>query len=155
MKMSEQGIGLLKSFEGFRAYAYKCPAGIWTIGWGHTEGVTRGQRCTQEQAEEWLRRDIAWAECSAAKYLPGATQNQFDAVVSFIFNLGTLAFANSNLRRRILAGAPDAEIREQWMKWNKAKVNGTLTALEGLTRRRAAEADVYLEGRYPENETNN
>ena len=86
MKTSPKGIALIKEFEGLRLKAYKCPGGVWTIGYGHTAGVKSGMVITEAQAEEYLKADLIVFE----RYLNGLglalNQNQFDALVSFIYN---------------------------------------------------------------------
>lgn len=148
--ISDNGVNLIKGFEGYRDKAYRCPAGVWTIGYGHTYTVRQGDTCTEEEAEQWLRNDLRWAEAAANKYLPeNVTQNQYDAVVSFIFNLGSGAFANSTLRRLILRGnSTPEEIAASWKQWCKVRVNGTLTFSQGLYNRREREAEVFNNGNY-------
>ena len=141
MKASEKLITAMKKFEGCKLTAYKCPAGVWTIGYGRTKGVTKGMTITEEIAERLLREDLATYEQYVGKILPNATQPQFDALVDFAFNLGTGNLGNSTLLKQIRNKASEEAIRYQFGRWNKA--NGKV--LQGLVTRRAWEADRYFE----------
>lgn len=142
MKTSENGLNLIKEFEGLRLTAYCCAAGVWTIGYGHTSGVKSGDKITHEQAEDFLLSDIKSAENSVNSYGSRFNQNQFDALVSFTFNCGA-----GNLARLISDRSND-QIGEALHLYSKA--GGQI--LNGLVRRRQAERDLYfgsLEGCYP------
>lgn len=141
MKTSDKGIALIKKHEGCRLKAYKCPAGVWTIGYGHIRGVTEGMAISQGIAEKLLREDIAPAERSVNSLGVELRQGQFDALVSFIFNLGEGNFNRSTLKKKILAGASDGEIAYEFKKWNKA--GGKV--LPGLVKRRAEESVLWCE----------
>ena len=134
MKTSDRGIALIKSFEGCRLTAYLCPSGVWTIGYGHTAGVSKGQVITQEQAESFLKSDLDKYE----KYVTATglvlNQNQFDALVSFTYNCG-----NGNLKK-LINGRTLPEIADAMLLYNKS--NGKVLA--GLTRRRQAERELFL-----------
>lgn len=133
------GLRLLKQYEGCKLTAYKCPAGIWTIGYGSTGGhVKRGLTITQDQAEGLLRSDLRRFEDAVAKLAPGATDNQFSALVSFAFNVGIDALKKSTLLKLHKAGDYEGAA-EQFPRWNKA--GGKV--LPGLVKRRAAEAALY------------
>lgn len=139
MKTSDRGIALIKSFEGMRAEAYLCPAKVWTIGYGHTgPDVHRGLLITRATAEEMLRADLMRFEEGVEKSAGACTQNQFDALVSFTFNLGLGAFRSSTLLKKHKAG-DFAGAAEQFGKW----INAGGKPLDGLRKRRAAEADLY------------
>lgn len=140
MTTSERGLALIKKFEGCRLQAYKCPAGVWTIGWGHTRGVTKGQVISQVDAERMLREDIAPIEQQVNALGINLRQGQFDALVSFIFNLGIGNFNGSTLKKRIVAKADDAIIAAEFKKWNKA--GGKV--MPGLVRRREEEAALWI-----------
>jgi lysozyme len=141
MKTSAKGLALIKEFEGFRAAAYLCPAGVWTIGWGHTRGVTEHDRVTEEMATDMLIEDLAWCEAAVKQYVTvPLNQNQFDALVSFTFNLGQGALAQSTLLRLLNSGEYTAAAL-QFGRWVKA---GTQT-LPGLVRRREAERALFEE----------
>ena len=101
MKTSNKGIDLIKKYEGFRAKAYKCPADKWTIGYGHTLNVKSTDVIDKAQAEVFLRQDVEFAEKEVNRHNLNINQNQFDALVSFVFNLGVGNFARSTLLRKI------------------------------------------------------
>lgn len=143
MKTSDKGIELIKSFESLHLKAYLCPAGRWTIGWGHTSGVTPTLRISLTEAERLLREDIAEAETCVSR-IPGLNQNQFDALVSFVFNVGARNFAHSTLRRIVVADSNDPNIRYEFHRWRYSTVNGEKVEMEGLVRRRRKEADLYF-----------
>lgn len=137
LSISKKGLAIIKEFEGLVLTAYKCPAGVWTIGYGHTSGVKSGMKITEAQAEKFLKSDCKWAEDAvnkwAAKYK--WNQNQFDALVSFTFNCGA-----GNLETLLAGGKRSiAEISEKILLYNKA--NGE--TLAGLVRRRAAEKALF------------
>ena len=135
MKISEKGLSLIKEFEGCRLEAYLDPAGVPTIGYGHTSGVRMGQTITQNTADEYLRDDCAAAEKNvngfADKY--HWNQNQFDALVSFAFNLGSINQLTANGTRSIKEIS--AKIPEYCHAGGKK--------LSGLVRRRAAEKELF------------
>jgi lysozyme len=137
MKTNETGIQLIESFEGCRLQAYQDSGGIWTIGYGHTLGVKPGDVITQAQAEQYLREDLADAEAVVNKAAGvDLTPNQFAALVSFQYNTGALV--GSTLMR--LVNAKDfAGAQAQFGLW----VNAGGQKLEGLVRRRAAEAALF------------
>lgn len=147
MKVSTRGIDLIKKAEGERLTAYVCPAGVLTIGVGHTgPDVKRGQTITAAQSDALLRKDLAHFEVAVAKAVKvPLTQNQFDALVSLVFNIGAGNFASSTLLRKLNAG-DYAGAAAQFGAWNKGRVGGKLTVLPGLTTRRKAEAALFGEG---------
>ena len=137
MKISQRGIDLIKKFEGCRLTAYRCPAGVWTIGYGHTLGVRSGDKITQDQADYFLREDIKKYESHVNRYLEQYSwnQNQFDALVSFAFNLG-------NITGLTKAGTrSNAQIADAILLYNKAAG----VTLPGLIRRRQEEHDLFCE----------
>lgn len=140
MKTSQKGIDLIKKFEGCRLDAYKCPAGVLTIGYGHTAGVTAGQKISPAQAEVYLRTDLEKYEKNVEKYNNrySWTQNEFDALVSFAFNIGSIdkLIANGTRTKAVIA--------EKILLYNKA--GGKV--LTGLTKRRQAERELFLSGAY-------
>ena len=140
MKTSPKGIALIKEFEGQRLKAYKCPGGVWTIGYGHTAGVKPGMVITEAQAEEYLKADLIAFE----RYLNGLglalNQNQFDALVSFIYNVGTGNFSNSTLLRKVRANPQENSIMDEFLRWVYSKGR----VLHGLQRRRLAEMKLYF-----------
>ena len=144
MNTSDRGLELIRMFEGLKLIAYPDPgtgAEPWTLGVGHTKGVRRGDVCTEEEGMAWLGEDCKDAEaCIEAWVEPELTQNQYDALVSLIFNIGCGNFKASTLLSLINSGNMDGAAG-QFKRWNKA--NGKVMA--GLTRRRQAEADLFTE----------
>ena len=145
MTASEKAYKLIKDSEGLELASYKCPAGKWTIGYGHTKFVAAGMSITMEIAEELLREDVQECEKVLNRMGVNFRQGQFDALVSFIFNFGEGKFNSSSLKKKILAGAPDEEIVAELKKWDKATVNGKKVPLGGLTKSRAAETALWME----------
>ena len=144
MNISDKGLKLIMQFEGLRLKAYRCPAGVWTIGYGHTSAagapeVRDGMRITAHEAEAILRRDLAGFEAAVASMVKAKlAQAQFDVLVSFAYNCGLGALRASTLLKRVNAGAFDA-VPAELMKWTKAKGK----ELPGLVRRRRAEAALW------------
>jgi len=152
VKVSADCIALIRHFEGCKLKAYKCPAGVWTIGYGHTGAdVLPDTEWTQEQADNRLMKDLGFYESDVLRYVTvPLTQNQFDALVSFTYNLGA-----SNLRRSTLLdmlndgryeGAAD-----QFLLW----VNRGSKFEKGLTRRRKAERLLFLDKEWNQYESDN
>lgn len=129
---SDTLIKAVKQFEGLRLKAYRCPAGILTIGYGHTRGVKAGQQITKAQADSLLNGDLLPAVQYVNTLGVCKTQGQFDALVDFAYNLGTAALASSTLLKRIRLGSDDAAICKELRKWVYA--GGKL--LPGLQKRR-------------------
>ena len=137
-------VAMIAMSEGCRLRAYRCPANVWTIGWGRTDGVKPGQTCTQEQADAWLCADLTTRAAQVQAMLAQhAEPNQLGALVSLSYNIGLPALEKSTVLRAHNAGDTAAAARA-FALWNKARVNGALTELPGLTSRRAAEAALYL-----------
>lgn len=136
MKTGQAGIDLIKSFESCQLEAYKCPAGVWTIGYGHTGNVKGGDKITQAQAESYLAADLLKFENNVKKYDSKYkwNQNEFDALVSFAYNIGSINQLTANGTRS------RAVIAEKILLYNKA--NGKV--LDGLNRRRKAEKELFL-----------
>ena len=146
--INDVGFDLIRRLEGCKLQAYTDVAGIWTIGYGHIKNpsVTPGMSITQEQADQYLRDDLASAESavdSATADVP-TTDNQFSAMVLLCFNIGSGSFAASTVLRDHRAQDYQAAAAAFGM-WNKAHVGGQLQAVAGLTNRRAAESELYLE----------
>lgn len=140
LKPSEHCLDNIRAFEGIKLKAYKCPAGVWTIGYGATgPGITAGLVWTLEQAKDRLAKDVATFAAGVAKIAGDCTQGQFDGLVSFAYNCGLSALKSSTLLRKHLAGDHAGAARE-FARWNKA--GGKVLA--GLTRRRTAEAALYV-----------
>lgn len=146
MRTSDSGIAKIKQWEGFRAKAYRDGGGVWTVGYGHTSDsnltVTSTTVVSDAEAERLLRLDLREAEDAVNAYVKvPLNQNQFDALVSFTFNVGGSAFAKSTLLKKLNAGDYDA-VPKELARWNKD--NGKVVA--GLTNRRAAEAGLWATG---------
>ena len=140
MKSSDLLLNKIIDFEGCKLTAYKCPAGVWTIGVGHTKGVKQGQKITEAQAISLLKGDLLPCENYVNNLGVCKTQGQFDALVDFCFNLGTGALGRSTLLKYIRQGKAEQYIRGEFAKWIKS---GGKT-LAGLVKRRAWEADRYF-----------
>jgi lysozyme len=142
MKTSQRGIDFIKSFEGFSPTIYKCPAGLDTIGFGHV--VKKGEKfdkLTESQATDLLANDLIYYESKVLGLVDvPISQGQMDALVSFAYNAGPNALANSTLLKLLNAGKSIVDVSNEFLKWNK--VAGK--PLAGLTRRREAERDMFL-----------
>ena len=142
MNISQFGIDAIKDYEGVRLKAYDDGVGIWTIGVGHTKGVKRGDEITMAQVDEFLRADLEDAESAVRLNVKvPLEQCQFDALVSFVFNVGAVAFKSSTLLKKLNAGGYDGAA-DEFLRWNKA--GGRVLA--GLTKRRISERMMFLEG---------
>lgn len=146
-KISNKGIDLIKSFEGFSSKPYKCPAGIPTIGYGatfYTDGkkVTMSDTpITEEKAVELLKDMLVKFEQYVDSYcVDTVSQNQFDALVSFCYNVGPANLKSSTLLKKVNINPNDVTIEDEFMKWTK----GGGKTLPGLVRRREAEAKLYF-----------
>ena len=139
MKIGISGIALIKEFEGLRLEAYKCPAGVWTIGYGTTRNIKEGMRITEFGAEYLLREDLNWVEDTILLSVKvPLTQTQYDALCSFIYNVGGGAFRASTMLRLLNNGDYEGA-KGQFARWNKS--DGKVLA--GLVRRREAEAELF------------
>ena len=140
MRIGTEGIKLIKSFEGCVLSAYKCPAGIWTIGWGHTKDVYEGMTITQEEADSLFLEDVQVYADAVNNYVSkfNFNQNQFDALTSFAYNCG-IGSLNS-----ICSLNSIAEIAAELPLYCNAYVNGVKTQLAGLVRRRKEELELFL-----------
>lgn len=140
MKISTKGIELIKKFEGCKLFAYRDSVGIATIGYGHTKNVKMGMAITQQQAEAFLKEDVAPIEKVLNSLNINFTQGQFDALVSWNFNLGLGNFKSSTMYKYIVERKSDLEITQQMVKWHNAGGKPLL----GLRKRRCAEANLFL-----------
>ena len=140
MKASSKALELIKQFEGLRLKAYLCPGGVWTIGYGHTAGVKSGMVISKAQAEEFLLSDIAVFEKAVNDQNLDLTQNMFDALVSFTFNVGVGNFKRSTLLCKIKFNPWDNSIMDEFLRWVYSKGR----VLPGLQRRRLAEMKLYF-----------
>lgn len=142
MKTSNKGLALIKHFEGFKARAYVCPAGVLTIGYGTTANVRPGQVITESQGTNLLLSDCAKFEKEVETQVKvPLTQDQFDALVAFVYNVGQGNFRSSTLLKLLNQGQYD-QVPEQMMRWNK----GGGKVLNGLTRRRTSEGRLFSTG---------
>ena len=139
MKASELLIQKMKEFEGVRLTSYRDSVGVWTIGIGHTKGVRPNQTITMAQCETLLKGDLLPCENFVNSIKEIDTQGKFDALVDFAFNLGIEALRKSTLLKLILAKAEESDIKNQFLRWNKA--GGRV--LSGLVKRRNWEAMRY------------
>lgn len=146
MKLSQNGVNFIKSHEALRLKAYQDSKGVWTIGWGHTKGVRPGDRISREQAEDFLRDDLAWvervlnADLVSGRDNPIVTQNEYDALCSLVFNIGSQAYLDSTVRRKIKQGDKMAAARafKMWV-YSEHKF------IQGLANRRADEVRLFLQ----------
>lgn len=139
MNYSKSGLQLTERFEGCRLTAYQDQVGRWTCGFGHTSGVFAGQTCTQEQAEEWLQNDTAWAVSVVNRDVKvSVSQGEFDALVDFVFNLGSGSFEHSELLQLVNQNRL-SEAAAEFERWDHA--GGQVVA--GLLRRRLAEKQEF------------
>ena len=141
MKISNTGLDLIKSFEGLSLKSYICPAGVYTIGFGHTGAeVTPNQIISLEEADNLLRKDVNRFETGINSLVTvDLNQSQFDSLVSLSFNIGLGAFKSSTLLRVLNAGQY-IEAASQFLRWNK----GGGRVLPGLVRRREAESQLFV-----------
>lgn len=143
MQISKQGIDLIKSFEAFSASIYKCPAGSYTIGYGHVlRYFDRDYKISKEEALKLLLEDICLASNAVIRNVKiHLNQNQFDSLTSFVFNVGAGAFQRSSLRHKINSNWDEQEIYKEFLRW--IKVGGK--EMPGLIYRRKCEADLYMQ----------
>lgn len=140
---SDACLSLIKTFEGLSTTAYVCPAGVWTIGYGHTKDVKKGDVITQAGAEQLLQKDVNLFARQVINVLHHSiNQNQFDALVAFAFNVGMGNFKKSTLLKKVNIGDFKTAAQE-FLKWDKDKRNGVAVQIEGLTRRRQAEKRLF------------
>lgn len=144
LRTSDKGLAIIQEFEGFRSKAYRCPAGIWTIGYGHTSAagmphVYKGMTVTKEEAKALLKRDVVQYERAVLNYVRvSMTQNEFDALVSFCYNIGVTAFSKSSVVRFLNSGKKGL-VGSGLALWTK----GGGKVLPGLVKRRAMECDLF------------
>lgn len=134
MKTSQNGINLIKRFEGCKLTAYKCPAGVWTVAYGHTAGVYSGMKITQQQADEFLKQDLVVYENHVNNLNRPFNQNEFDALVSFCYNCGAGSL------QTLCKNRTNAQIADALLLYNK----GGGKVLQGLVNRRKAERELFL-----------
>lgn len=145
MDLGDKGFNLIKQFEGCELLAYKCSAGVWTIGWGSTfyadgKPVKEGDTISQDEADELFKRTlVAYVNCVNKQIKTKINQNQFDALVSLAYNIGCGNFKKSSVLRQTNINPKDPSITNSFLLWNKAKGK----VIKGLTNRRIAEAELF------------
>ena len=140
MKTGVEGLALIKHYEGLRLTAYQDSVGIWTIGYGSTAGIIKGMVITEAKAEAFLQQDLETSEQAVSKLVTvPLDQNEFDALVSFVFNLGQGALAKSTLLKKLNA-LDRSGAASEFLKWNRAGNK----PLRGLTIRRESERRLFL-----------
>ena len=145
-KINKAGLELIKKFEGLRLVAYLCAGNVWTIGYGTTrypngQKVKQGDVCTKEQAEDYLKHDLTHFELAVdALCRDDINANQFSALVSFAYNVGSTNLRNSTLLKKVNKDPNDITIASEFLKWNKAANR----VLKGLILRRQDESKLYL-----------
>lgn len=141
MEISNYAEEKIKEFEGLRLRAYKCSAGKWTIGWGHTKGVHARMAIAADEAQRWFERDVEEIEARLKRepYFHNLGESQRDALVSFIFNLGFGNFNSSTLRKKLMRDVEDSTIPDEFRRWVFSKGK----RLPGLVTRREWEAQMY------------
>ena len=148
MEISEKGIKFLKDLEGFRESPYQCSAKAWTIGYGSTYYLDGTDPIISEHDADLLIRHTLgnYQDAINPLLIVNLTQNQYDAIISFVYNIGPGAFKESTILKRINANPKDERIRAEFLRWNKEKDRETnkWKENEGLTKRRKKEADLYF-----------
>ncbi len=149
--INEKGLALVKEFEGCELQSYLCPAGVWTIGYGHTRSAIPGMLIDKSQAEALLREDLQKTEEAVDGLVTvQINDNQFSALASLAFNIGAFvalageaksAFERSTLLKMLNANAEPETVAAQFLRWNKVGDS----ELAGLTRRRHAERALFLD----------
>ena len=147
MMMTEEGISLIKKYEGCKLTAYKCPAGVWTIGYGNTfyedgSTVKPGDKITQERADQLFRNILEkkFVEPIRKLIVSNVNDNMFSAIVSFTYNVGIGNLKSSTLLKKVNANPNDQTIALEFKKWVKSAGK----VLSGLVRRRESESDLYF-----------
>ena len=145
-KISSDGINLIKKWESLKLEAYICPAGKWTIGYGHTGAdVFAGKTITEQEAEELFVKDIKPIENFLNLNINRELdQSQFDALCSFVFNIGRGNFERSTILHKIMLNPKDLTIHDEFLRWKYATREGRKMVLPGLLKRRREEAALYF-----------
>lgn len=162
LQATGQCFNLIEEAEGCRLMSYQCPSGIWTIGIGHTKGVKMGMTCSRAQAIKWFFEDIREREAQVNDLLNdngvSINQNQFDSLISFVFNIGIGKFLKSTVWKLMKGDPNNPEIVKWWQMWNKGNYKDgidndgdglideeeELAPLPGLVKRRKLETDLYF-----------
>lgn len=148
MTLSEKGLEFLKKREGYKEVAYRDSGGVWTIGHGTTRiygrKVKKGDTCTEHEAELWLLEDTQFAEDVINNTVKvKLNQNQFDALVSFVYNIGTNGWKSSTLLRYLNENR--IVYSDLFLRWNKVTINGKKIVVDGLTNRRKLEYQLFIQ----------
>lgn len=155
MKISKKGLDIICEFEGFNSKAYKCPAGIWTIGWGTTsyptgKNVQKGDTCTKEQADIWLLHEVieksAFLNSIIGEINIDLNQNEYDALVSISYNCGAGILKKGRSLGDALLSKNKQKIADSFLLYCKITVLGIRTISKGLLNRRQAERKLFLGG---------
>lgn len=144
MKTSQKGIDFIKRHEALRLNAYLDAVDVWTIGYGHTKTAKKGMTITEAEAEKLLVDDLKTAENEINSHNLPLKQHQFDALASFVFNVGTGAFRTSTLLKRLNIDTNHPDIPNQFNRW----IYGNGKILNGLVKRRKQETEIYTKGFY-------
>jgi len=149
MLASDKCIELIKKWEGCKLESYKCVAGVWTIGYGSIrwkdgERVKQGQVISQKEAEELLKLEVNKKALDIKSLDLNMNQNQFDSIVSFVYNVGITSFKRSTLFKIIKIDSHNPQIKDEFLRWNKARIKGKLSKVVGLTNRRIDETELYF-----------
>ena len=140
MNISKEGLSLIKKFEGCELEAYLCPAGVWTVGYGHTKDVKEGDKINKEEADYLLQEEMIEYESYINDFVEvPLNQNQFDALCSWVYNLGPTNLKNSTMLK-VLNEEKYVDVPQEIKRWNKA--GGEV--LDGLIKRREAEAKMFV-----------
>lgn len=144
MKASKVAYEIIKKYEGLKLNSYKCPAGVWTIGYGHTATTREGMKITEKEAERLLEKDVEEIERTLNACIKvSLTQNQYDALISLAYNIGASKLCKSKLMQLVNINN-FKEAAEEFLKFNKARINGVMQELKGLNNRREAERKLFL-----------
>ena len=147
MKISEYAEAVMKEHEGLRLKAYRCPAGVLTIGYGHTINVKPGDVISKDTADRFFVEDVERVErqLDTENYSKHLSQGQYDALIDFIFNLGWGKYRSSTLRKKLLCNVNDATIPDEFRRWvyGTDPKTGAKIKLPGLVKRREWEAQMY------------
>jgi lysozyme len=149
--MKSNAEAIIKAFEGKKLKAYKDSVGIWTIGFGSIyhydlkRPIQRGDVITEEKAIEWLQKEIKDKTRSIKQFITvPINKNQLDALISLVYNIGLSAFKKSTLLKLLNQNADKISVADQFLRWNKGRINGKLVTIPGLTNRRKLERELFL-----------
>ena len=146
MRLTQEGLALLKELEGLRLKAYRCQAGAWTIGYGHTLGVKEGMVIDEKLANKWLLSDIANVELTFRAPLSKLNNNQISALVILVFNVGIYGFKKSKLFKLLNNGGTIEDVQKEWLDWchYRDHDSGLRKESPGLLSRRKKEFALFI-----------